>query len=180
MDEVNPPVALTDPPAFLIDNPREVNKMDEVGFIIIPQLVPAGACEALKAAIITRATTVLNLMGEELGADCTGLLRITNRTDKNPHPNWLDSGTELSWGAFGRRGWVKAVGSGRLFQGAFETEPAALAVQEHTRRAVAFLHKVDPQRLSRQPEKVSLKPLGCPELPPHLDRDRKGTYQAIR
>ena len=175
-----PPVVSTDLPTFLIDSHEGVQgQMDEFGFVVVPQLVPADACEALKEAMIARAQGVLQLMGVELGEDCGGLLRIGKQVNRSPHPDWLASGKELPWAAFGKQGYLKSVGSGRLFQGAFADEPAMLAVQEHTRGAVAFFHGVDPRTLVRQPDKCSIKPPGSPRLVPHLDRERRGTFQAI-
>ena len=135
------PVASTDLPIF--DNPEQVKgQMEEFGFIVVTELVPSDACEALKEAMIARAQEVLQMMGVELGEDCSGLLHIGKQANKSPHPDWLASGKELPWGAFGKQGYTKGLGSGRLFQGAFADEPAALAVQEHTRGVVAFLHGV--------------------------------------
>ena len=150
--------------------------MHELGFVVAESVVPAHACEALKEAMKTRARNVLQLIGHELGEDCSGLLRIGKDADRSP-PTWKDSGKELPWGPFGRKGFNKTVGSGRLFQGTFEDEPAVVAVQEYTREVVAFFHNVDPKILIRLPERCSIKPPGSPVLRPHLDTERRGTFQ---
>ena len=134
-----PPVVSTDLPPCFIHAREMLEEMHEIGFVIVPQLSPAVACEALKEAMKTRARYALQLMGHDLAEDCSGLLRIGKESDKSP--------------------------------------PAAVAVQEHTCRAVAFFHNVDPQTLTRQPEKCSIKPPGSPVLPPHLDTERRGTFQ---
>ena len=183
-----PPAALPDSPApgALPDSPSGAlpvdwstlsEKMGQAGFVVLPQLVPVSACEALKAGMFARAQHVLQLMGHALGDDCTGLFKAVRHFDKSPSADWLDSGKEVAWGAFGRRGWIKSTGSGRLFEGGFADEPALLAVQEHTREAVARFHGLEPAALIRQQEKCSIKPPGSPALPPHLDANRRGTYQ---
>ena len=95
-----PPVVSTDLPPCFIHAREMLEEMHEIGFVIVPQLSPAVACEALKEAMKTRARYALQLMGHDLAEDCSGLLRIGKESDKSP--------------------------------------PAAVAVQEHTCRAVAF------------------------------------------
>ena len=84
----------------------------------------------------------------------------------------------MSWGPVKNRGWTKSVGSGRIFEEAFGQQSVVLAVQEHFRPILAELHGVAAADLVHVAEKVSLKPPGCPALPPHLDTWRHGTYQA--
>ena len=52
-------------------------------------------------------------------------------------------------------------------------------IQESARDLTAELLKCAPGDLERLPERASVKPGGCPELPGHLDLDRKGMLQTV-
>ena len=56
-----------------------------------------------------------------------------------------------------------------MFEGSFQANPAAVAVQEAVRPLMAGMLDMDPDALVRVPERVSVKPAGSKELPPHLD-----------
>ena len=66
-----------------------------------------------------------------------------------------------------------------MFEGSFRKNPAAVAVQEAVRPLVAGMHGVEPDALVRVPERVSVKPAGSKELPPHLDGNRDRSYQIV-
>ena len=66
-----------------------------------------------------------------------------------------------------------------MFEGSFESKPAAVAVQEAVRPLMAGMLDMNPDALVRVPERVSVKPAGSKELPPHLDGNREGSYQVV-
>jgi hypothetical protein len=51
--------------------------------------------------------------------------------------------------------------------------------QDTLRPVIAALCACDPGKLDRIPERISVKPPGCPALAPHLDQGRTGTYQTV-
>ena len=106
----------------------------------------------------------------------SGTLReCTDRLHRSP-VGWTESG-EPPFGSIDKRGWVKSVGTGRMFEGTFLEHPALQAVQEAARPLAAELYDVDASALNRVAERVSVKPSGCPALQPHIDYGRKGGWQ---
>ena len=82
-----------------------------------------------------------------------------------------------AFGSVCLRGWIKTLGSGRLFD---EWEDAAItAVRLSVRDHIARWHKCNPSEMISHPERCSVKVAGCPELPAHLDDHREGTLQCV-
>ena len=73
---------------------------------------------------------------------------------------------------------MKAVGSGRIFDGAFMDVPALRAVQECARPLVAAAMAVLAEDLVWQPERCAVKPEGCPALVAHVDGGHSADFQA--
>ena len=104
----------------------------------------------------------------------TGELLTNSSKFKSSPPGWPDD--EPGFNAR-QQGWVPRFGSGRLFDGSFLANPAVKAVQESMRDLVAQASSTEPSRLEMVPERVSVKPAGCPALRPHVDGRRAATWQ---
>jgi len=52
-------------------------------------------------------------------------------------------------------------------------------VQETCRELIAAVLNLDPMSLQRRPERVSVKPAGCPRFRAYLDLDRLGGAQCV-
>ena len=113
---------------------------------------------------------------------CSVLLSLTKQL-KNTPSNWTDPQNplwRLRFGNYGRRGWMRGIGSGKMFDGEDFTEDAnIIRIQESRRHVFAFLHSVDEEYLERYHERVSVKCPGCPKFKAHIDGNRLGSYQAV-
>jgi hypothetical protein len=78
-----------------------------------------------------------------------------------------------------KRGWIKSIGSGRIFEGTFLSEPALQAVQERARPLMAVAMAVSAEDLEWVPERCAVKPEGCPELRAHVDGNHAADFQAF-
>ena len=108
---------------------------------------------------------------------CCGLLAGGRLFDKTPD-GWLKEG-EPRFGPCRHRAWTSSAGGGRIFEGSWQANPAAVAVQEAVRPLIAGMLSCDPDTLVRIDERVSVKPAGSKELRPHLDGNRVGSYQVV-
>ena len=153
--------------------------VEREGFVVLPGLVKADLCERLIQEINARVAHLLSLYQISQDETCSGLLQGGKLFDKSP-PGWLADGAELPFGPCRHRAWISTVGSGRLFEGTFSQNSAAVAVQEAVRHLMAkMLQVTDTDALVRVPERVSVKPAGSKGLRPHLDCNRWGTYQVV-
>ena len=79
---------------------------------------------------------------------------------------------------FRSRGWLRAPGTGRMFDGTSWAENKhVVAAQERCREIAACVYGVDKSRLIRHPERGSFKPPGSQPLGAHVDFNRFGTAQ---
>ena len=101
------------------------------------------------------------------------LLTDSSRFKTSP-PGWPDGEPRFNQRS---QGWVSRFGSGRLFDGSFLANAAVKAVQESMRDLVAQASSTEPSKLEMVPERVSVKPAGCPPLGPHVDGGRASTWQ---
>ena len=147
-------------------------KMDTDGFAIIPGLISQALIAPAVEAIKERVNVALQGYNIEPGPDCEGLIHATNLLDKTPE-GWPG----ISFGGFGKRGWMKASGTGRIFDNFIDDR--VLQVQEACRDLAANLLQVPPESLQRVHERCSVKVPGCPEFGAHLDRNRENTVQII-
>ena len=156
-----------------------VRTIHEHGYVILRNHVPQELVDQALSATRQHVASVLALLDTPIcgGPDCSELLRV--------HQNaWIRSPSQLTWAKWGpgrHRGWAADFGGGKMFREAskFPEHPDIVQVQETARAVVACLHKVPPQSLLRLPEGASVKPAGCPELEPHWDPHRRGTYQVV-
>ena len=153
--------------------------VEKEGYIVLPRWVPDSMCQDLVQDIKDHVAHLFSFY-EELPYDetCSSLLLGGKLFDKSPD-GWLDSGAEPKFGPGKLRAWSSTTGTGRMFEGSFAANPAAVAVQEAVRPLMARMLDLEPDELVRVPERVSVKPAGSKELPPHLDGDREGSYQVI-
>jgi len=151
------------------------SQIDEEGYVVVEGHIPVElARQALedireRIAHCLRGYSLKVRRGERL---FDGLLEAVPKFHTSP-ANWDGP----RFGAIKCRGWQKALGSGRLFEG-YETQ-ALLAVQELCRPLVAAVLRKDGAALQRKPEKISVKPATCPELAAHLDTGRKDGLQIV-
>ena len=150
------------------------------GFVILPALVAKGLCESLIQQIQARVAHFLSFYGDKLPYDetCSSLL-LGGKLFASSPPGWTADAVEKPFGVCKNMAWVSAAGSGRLFEGGFSENPAAVAVQEAVRPLMAGIYSLAPDLLVRIPERVSVKPAGSKELRPHLDCNRQGSYQVV-
>ena len=148
--------------------------MEEEGYAVATGLVDKETVAQAVQAIKARVQEALEGYGVKNPEDMQSLLGAAKHFGKTP-ANW----TGVRFGGFGKRGWVKPVGGGRLFLG--WDAPVVEACREATRDIVAHWHQSAGGSgvLRAMPEKCSVKPGGCPALPPHLDKDRVGTLQVV-
>ena len=157
--------------------------IDERGYGILPGYIDAQMVSLLVDKIKVQANVVIEAYGFDASDNsCKSLLALGKHLHKSP-PGWLDplrALWRLPFGAIDKRGWIKALGSGRMFDGEdFMADGLCERVQELCRPVFAFLHGVAEHELTRYAERVSVKPGASPKLPAHIDGNRRGSYQAI-
>ena len=154
-----------------------VRSLEHNGYRVWKKAVSHAEVTALVAKIKERVSTVLSMYGHSCSDDCSELLKHTALWSKSP-AGWADLG-EKPFGSMDKRGWIKTVGSGRIFDGTFLSEPALQAVQEHAKPLVAAAMHVSVEDLELVPERCAVKPEGSPALPAHYDGDHAADFQAI-
>ena len=110
------------------------------------------------------------------------LLSLGKRFHASP-AGWVDlmrPGWRLPFVACNKRGWIKALGSGRVLDRQdFTSDELSIPIQERCRSVFALLHDVQEDNLIRVHDRVSVQPSGSPKLAPHTDGNRRGSYQAV-
>ena len=144
---------------------------------VLKKAVPHAVVATLVARCKERVSTVLAMHGHSCSEDCSELLKHTALWCKSP-AGWAELG-EKPFGSMNKRGWIKSVGSGRIFQGTFFSEPALQAVQEHAKPLVAAAMHVSAEDLEWEAEPCAVKPEGSPALPAHIDGEHTSDFQAI-
>ena len=169
----------------MVDNrlPTLRQSIDELGYGILPGYIDAQTVSLLVNKIKDQAKVVIEAYGFDASDNsCKSSLDLGKHLDKSP-PGWFDplrSSWRLPFGAIDKIGWIKALGSGRMFDGEdFLADGLCERVQELCRPVFAFLHGVAEHELTRFAERVSVKPGASPKLPAHIDGNRRGSYQAI-
>ena len=157
--------------------------IDERGYGILQGYIDAQIVSVLVDKINAQAKVVIEAYGLDASDDsCKPLLALGKHLHKSP-PGWLDpmrAVWRLPFGAIDKRGWIKALGSGRMFDGQdFIADGLCERVQELCRPVFAFLHGVADHELTRFAERVSVKPGASPKLAAHIDGNRRGSYQAV-
>jgi hypothetical protein len=149
------------------------DRLDEDGYVVVKGIFPEPMISAAVAAIRDRVLLLLRLY-DLMPANADGvfeaLLSAIPLLHRAP-PGWPG----LPFGALGKRGWVKPVGSGRMFD-AF-TDPKIMSIQESCRPLVAAASGRDASSLKLVPERCSVKVGSCSALGPHLDPHRQGGLQ---
>lgn len=157
--------------------------IDERGYGILAGYVDAHLASVLVDKIKAQTSVVMEAYGLQVSDDsCKSLLALSKDLHKSPagwvdpiHPKW-----RRPFGAMDKRGWIQALGSGRMFDGQdFISDGVCMQVQEVCRPVFAFLHDVAEDQMTRFNERVSVKPGGSPKLKAHIDGNRRGSYQAV-
>ena len=152
--------------------------MEEKGYAVWEAAVPHAKVTALVEKIKERVGKVLSMYGHSCSDDCSELLKHLGLWSKSP-AGWADLGEPL-FGGVDKRGWIKSVGTGRMFEGSFLHEPAARAVQECARPLMAAAMAVSAEDLEWWPERCAVKPEGCPKLYAHVDGNHPAEFQVVQ
>ena len=163
------------------------------GLIFVPQVPSEGDIHVLRHDIERQGFGLVSgMISAELAAE--GVKQITNRVrqafegrnedfvslDSMIGKKWNATPPHWSgprWGGCDKLGWIKSVGTGRLF---LDWLPAPVeAAQRAAGPWVAGLSQTNLSNLRFIPERCSVKVAGCPELPAHLDLSRRGGYQVV-
>ena len=148
-------------------------RLEEDGYVVAKGFFPEPIISAAVAAIRDRVLLLFrlyDLMPANADDVFEALLSAIPRLHRAP-PGWPG----LPFAALGKRGWVKSVSSGRMFDDF--RDPNIVSIQESRRALVAAASGGDASSLKLVPERCSVKVGGCPALRPHLDPHRQGGLQ---
>ena len=148
------------------------DKLATDGFVIIPGFISRELIAPAVEAVKERVKVALSCYNIKPGKDFKGLIDAVPMFHQTP-----DEWPGKRFGPVNKRGWMKASGTGHIFED--WSDPSVAAVQEACRVLAAALHQVAAESLHRVHERCSIKVPGCPEFRAHLDRGRGSTFQIL-
>ena len=140
------------------------------GYVVRPGLVSATMANKGANAIRGRVRALLRGYGLRCSQDCRELMDVGENIVRAP-AGWAGR----SFGAIDKRGWIRKVGNGRMFDD--WKNQVIDDIREQTRAHIAEWHRCDPDALTARAERCSVKVPGCGPLPPHLDQGRVDSIQ---
>ena len=140
------------------------------GYVVCPGLVSATMANKGANAIRGRVRSLLRGYGLRCSQDCRELMDVGESIMRAP-AGWEGR----SFGAIDKRGWIRKVGNGRMFDD--WKNQVIDDIREQTRAHIAEWHRCDPDALTARAERCSVKVPGCGPLPPHLDQGRVDSIQ---
>ena len=159
---------------------KSINKY---GFGVLEGFIEPQVAQSMVATINHQVKDLVEAYGNPIQDDrCTELMSLGKELHASPtgwvspeRPNW-----RIAFAPYRNRGWIQALGAGKMFDGEdFTGDGQVVELQEQCRCVFAFLHGVQPDKLQRVNERVSVKPSGSPKLKAHIDGNRRGSYQAV-
>ena len=148
--------------------------MERYGFCVVKGLVQKSTVDAAAEEVRHHVRMVLQM--KDILADPANhfkeLLTKGIRWDQTPS-SWEGA----RFGGVDKRGWMQSSGTGRLFDD--WCPPGVQAAQEAAKPVISLLRGCLPEDLELAPERCSIKVVGCPELLPNLDLNRRGDFQTI-
>ena len=127
--------------------------LEREGYLIFRDYIPVDNCEAAVKAVYGRVYQTLSGYAiPKLGKMSITEALIAGMPQFGHSPkNWKGQ----PFGSYSKKGWIKRVGSGRMFDD--WKDPLVMHVQDQVRPLAAALHRCSPESLVQTAERCSIK-----------------------
>jgi hypothetical protein len=170
-----------------------IDCLKKEGFVVLRDFVPESFCLPVRQHAAQHMKRVLLAFDHPYTCDIAGddFSCLANAAQL-PGRVWMKNSArdslvynplaiEQNWGFSTSMGYQADIGSGQVFRGdvKFMTNEWLVGIQEYLRPYIALVEGVCPQHLLREPEGVSLKGQGSPELALHVDPNDADRNQVV-